>query len=125
ERDDGLADVNELGGAAPYAVAAEQPPAVAVEQHLEHALLVAADRAARYLLVPGDAALIRDLLRGELLLGRADHRHFRNRVDPHREVLAHRVRVVIEHRAGGQAPLLARRRRQRWEPYDVTGRPDV
>ena len=46
ERDYGLADVNELGGPAADAVAAEQPAAVAVEEHLEHALLVAADRAA-------------------------------------------------------------------------------
>src|SRR5690349_20702506 len=73
ERDHGLSDVNQLRGAAADAVAAEQLAAVLIEQHLEHALFVAANRAARDLLVARDAALVRDLLRGELLFRGADH----------------------------------------------------
>ena len=56
ERDHRLTNVDQLRRAAADAVAAEQAPIFAVEQHLEHALIVAADRAARDFFVSRDPA---------------------------------------------------------------------
>ena len=60
ERHDGLADVDQLGGAGADGVHAEDRVIVLVDQELEHAVVVAEQLAAGEFAVLGDAGFVRD-----------------------------------------------------------------
>ena len=125
ERQHRLADVDQLGRLRAHAVDAEQRARLAVEDHLEEAAVVAEDLPAGDLRVARDADFVGDLLLGELLLGRADHRDLGDRVDAVGEARGRRLRLEAEHRADREAALLRARRRKRRETDHIARRRDV
>jgi hypothetical protein len=66
-----------------------------------------------------------DALLRQLLLGLADHRDFRDRIDPVREQRRHAVGGDAEAVADRQPPLLHRGRGERREPDHVADRVDA
>src|SRR3989442_7540204 len=106
EAEDGLADVHELGRAGPQAVDREEAPVLAVEEHLEESAAVAQDLAPRDFAISGDARLVWHPRGGQLVLRRAYHRDFTDRVDADREMARHRSRLDPECLARGEPPLL-------------------
>ena len=104
---------------------AEQRARLAVEDHLEEAAVVAEDLAARDLRIARHADFVRDLLLGELLLGRTHHRDLGDRVDAVGEARGRRLRLEPEHRADSKAALLRARRRERGETDHIARRRDV
>ena len=81
ERHDRLADVQQLAGALADDVHAEDLARLAVEDQLEAAGGVAANLAAGDFAVVGQADFVGHVLVGQLLLGLADERDFRDGVD--------------------------------------------
>src|SRR5262249_2467413 len=86
-----LADMDQLGRAGADRMDAEQWPVLAMEEHLEEPAVVAEDLAARDLSIARQPRLVRDFALGQLVLGKADHRDLRNRVDADGEVRRHRA----------------------------------
>src|SRR5207245_5754836 len=123
--EDGLADVNQLRGAGPQAVHGEQPPILAMKEHLEEAAPVAKDLAAGDLAIPRDAGLVRYARGGQLVLRRTHHRNLGDRVDADGKVAGHRSRFDSEGLARGQPALLRGRGRETRISDDVAGREDV
>src|SRR5262249_40276910 len=114
------ADMNQLGRAAANAVTTEESSANAMEQHFEHAGVIAKDRSPRDFFVSRDSGFIGDALTRQLRFGRTNHRYLRDRVDSDREVVTHGFGGHAEHVARGESPLFARRRRECGKPQHVT-----
>ena len=103
----------------------EQLLGVAMEDHFEHARVVAKDLPARRLVVAGDARLVGHLLGREGLLGLAHHGDLGDGINADRETVAQRCGLLAEHVQGRQTPLLAGGRRQRRVADDIARRIDV
>ena len=117
--------MNQLRGAGPQAVHGEQPPILAMKEHLEEAAPVAEDLAAGDLAIPRDAGLVRYARGGQLVLRRTHHRNLGDRVDADGKVAGHRSRFDSEGLARGQPALLRGRGRETRISDDVAGREDV
>src|SRR6267378_1688453 len=87
-----LPDMKQLGGARTDDVHAEQPSVATMKEHLEKAAVIAEDLSAGDLPVACDPDLVGYLVLRQRLLGGADHRDLRNRVNPDRKVVCHRRR---------------------------------
>src|SRR5207302_8929114 len=115
----GLAEVNELARARADDVDAQMRVGVELEDELQQAGAIADDLPAGNLAVVRLADLVRHAGVGQLLLGAADHRDFRNRIDAVREQRWHTPGLDAERVAGGNAALLHRPRRQAGKADDV------
>src|SRR6516164_6985161 len=96
--------------ARPFAddVNAEELPGFGVKDQFEEAGDIAEDLAARDLLIAGFADLVRDRGFGEFLFVLADHRDFRDRIDPVRKPFGSAAGSEAEGMADGEAALLHR-----------------
>src|SRR6266404_1243861 len=120
-----LPDMKQLGGTRTDYVHAEQPSVSTMKEHLEKAAVIAEDLAAGDLPVACDPDFVGYLVLRQRLLGRADHRDLRHRVDPDWKVVRHRRRWHAERVTGGETPLLARRRRETRIADDIARGEDV
>src|SRR5581483_733724 len=120
-----LADVDQLGRSVADGMHADEAAVVAPEDELQHADVVADDRAARDLAVERAPDLVPDRVARELFLVAADHRHLGNRVDPERRARRARQDRSAEGVQRGDPALLHRGRREAREPDHVADGVDV
>src|ERR1700719_3876589 len=117
--------MKQLSGARTDDVHAQQPSVATMKEHLEKAAVIAEDLAAWDLPIAWDPDLARNLALRQRLLGRADHRNFRHRVNPDWKMVRHRRRWHAERVTGGESPLLTRRRGETRIPDHIAGSEDV
>src|SRR5579883_1370456 len=125
ENHDGLADVQQLGGALADDVDAQHLLRFAMEDDLQASGGVAADLAAGDLSIKSHADLVRNVFVGKLLLGLADERNFGDGEDAVRIAGRVGVQVLAEGVRGGDAALLHGDRGQARKADDVACGEDV
>ena len=96
-----------------------------MKEQLHEPTLVAEDLASGDLPIAGHAGLIGNLLLGQDVFRRTDHRDLGDGVDADRKVIGHGIGLDIEHVAGRQSPLFGRGRSEARISDDITGREDM
>src|SRR5262249_53896446 len=125
EAEDGLSDVDQLGGAGADRMHAEQAMVLTVEQHLEHAAVVPEDLPAGDLAVARDAGLVRHAVLGARPPGPPPHGYLGNGIEPERKVGRQRAGGHAERAAGRGAALPAGGGGEAGVADDVPRREDV
>lgn len=125
ERNHGLADVDQFGRIGSDAVDAEQMMALAVEEHFEHTGIVAEDLTAGGFPVAGDADFVGHSIASQLLLRRAAHGKFGDRVDAIRIERPKVFGFIAKHSTCGDSTLLAAGRGKGRKPDHVAGGVDT
>src|SRR5882757_1824566 len=126
EGHDGLPDVQQFAGALAYDMHSQKMPRLAMKNNLQTAGGIAPDLPAGNLAIICDAHFVRHIFVGELLLGLADKRDLRDRINPVRIVAGIGDQVLVAEGArNGDSALLHRYRGQTGEANHVSHGEDV